>query len=68
MSNTTLIKNADWVIDLGPGAGDQGGELIAAGTPEELVKHPDSHTAHYLRSVLEDSRAPMAEAVAAAGN
>ena len=63
-----LIKNADWVIDLGPGAGDQGGELIAVGTPEHLAKNPDSHTARYLRSVLEDSRMPMAEAVAAAGN
>ena len=63
-----LIKNADWVIDLGPGAGDQGGELIAVGTPEHLVKNPGSHTARYLRSVLEDSRAPMVEAVAAAGN
>ena len=63
-----LIKNADWVIDLGPGAGDQGGELIAVGTPEHLAKNPDSHTARYLRSVVEDSRMPMAEAVAAAGN
>ena len=63
-----LIKNADWVIDLGPGAGDRGGELIAVGTPEELAKHPDSHTGRYLRTTLEDSRQPMAEALAAAGN
>ena len=63
-----LIKNADWVIDLGPGAGDRGGELIAVGTPEELAKHPDSHTGRYLRATLEDSRQPMAEALAAAGN
>jgi excinuclease ABC subunit A len=63
-----LIKNADWVIDLGPGAGDRGGELVAVGTPEQLAKHPDSYTAHYLRSALENSREPMAEAVAAAGN
>ncbi|MCH8898476.1 MAG: excinuclease ABC subunit UvrA, partial [Chloroflexi bacterium] len=63
-----LIKNADWIIDLGPGAGDRGGELIAVGTPEQLVKHPNSHTGHYLRSVLENSREPVAEAVAAAGN
>ncbi|MFB3097922.1 MAG: excinuclease ABC subunit UvrA, partial [Dehalococcoidia bacterium] len=63
-----LIKNADWVIDLGPGAGDRGGELIAVGTPEQLAEHPDSYTAHYLRSALENSREPMAEAVAAAGN
>ena len=63
-----LIKNADWIIDLGPAGGDQGGELIAVGTPEQLVNHPDSHTARYLRSTLEDSRAPLAEAVAAADN
>ena len=63
-----LIKNADWIIDLGPGAGDRGGELIAVGTPEQLVKHPYSHTGHYLRAVLENSREPVAEAVAAAGN
>ena len=63
-----LIKNADWIIDLGPGAGDLGGELIAVGTPEQLVKHPNSHTGHYLRPVLESSREPIAEAVAAAGN
>ena len=62
-----LIKNADWIIDLGPGAGERGGDLIAVGTPEQLLEYPDSHTARYLRSALEDSRVPMAEAVAAAG-
>ena len=42
--------------------------MIAVGTPEQLAKHPDSYTAHYLRLALENSREPMAEAVAAAGN
>ena len=63
-----LNKNADWIIDLGPGAGDQGGQLVAAGTPELLVKHPDSHTGRYLHTVLEEIQSPIAEAAAAAGN
>ena len=63
-----LIKNADWVIDLGPGAGDQGGQLIATGTPEDLARVPDSYTGQFLRKVLEASRGPVAEALAAAGN
>ena len=50
--NLDIIKNADWIIDLGPGAGDQGGRLIATGTPEELAQNPDSHTATYLQRVL----------------
>ena len=63
-----LIKNADWVIDLGPGAGDQGGQLIATGTPEDLARVPDSYTGQFLRKVLEAIRGPVAEALAAAGN
>ena len=47
-----LIKNADWIIDLGPGAGDKGGEVVAAGTPEELALHDDSYTGEYLRPTL----------------
>jgi excinuclease ABC subunit A len=66
--NLDLIKNADWVIDLGPGAGARGGELIACGTPEELARVGKSHTGYYLGKVLSDSRQPLAEAMAAAGN
>ena len=51
--NIDVMKNADWLIDLGPGAGDKGGQLIATGTPEELAKHPSSVTAPYLKAALE---------------
>ena len=50
-----VIKNADHIIDLGPGAGDEGGYLIAEGTPEEVAKIKDSATARYLKEVLEKS-------------
>ena len=55
--NIDVIKNADWLIDLGPGAGDKGGDLIATGTPEELTEHPSSVTAPYLKAALEQYRA-----------
>ena len=54
--NLDLIKNADWIIDLGPGAGDKGGHLIATGTPEQLAQTPESHTGRYLRPLLESGR------------
>ena len=47
-----VIKNADWVIDLGPGAGDEGGYLVDAGTPEELTQNDASFTGQYLRGIL----------------
>ena len=50
--NLDLIKNSDWIIDLGPGAGDQGGNLIAFGTPEMLAQVEASHTGRYLRETL----------------
>jgi excinuclease ABC subunit A len=50
--NLDIIKNADWIIDLGPGAGDQGGRLIATGTPEQLARNPDSFTGRYLQKFL----------------
>ena len=43
-----LIKNADWIIDLGPGAGERGGELVAQGTPEYIASVGASHTGHFL--------------------
>lgn len=46
------IRAADWVIDLGPGAGIHGGELVAQGTPEEVTAHPTSLTGRYLRGEL----------------
>ncbi len=54
--NIDVMKNADWLIDLGPGAGDQGGRLIATGTPEKLSEHHASVTAPYLRAALDQSR------------
>ena len=50
--NLDVIKTADYVIDLGPEGGIGGGEIVAAGTPEEIVKCDKSHTGRYLREVL----------------
>jgi len=47
-----VVKNADWVVDLGPGAGDEGGYLVDAGTPEELTQNDVSFTGQYLRAIL----------------
>ena len=47
-----LIKSADWLIDLGPGAGHRGGAIVAEGTPEDLAAMPHSHTGKYLRETL----------------
>ncbi|WP_435180239.1 excinuclease ABC subunit UvrA [Halorussus sp. AFM4] len=49
-----LVKNADHVIDLGPEGGENGGEIVAAGTPEEVARDEDSHTGRYLRDMLPD--------------
>jgi excinuclease ABC subunit A len=56
-----LIKNADWIIDLGPGAGERGGELVAQGTPEFIASVDVSHTGTYLAEVpgiQADAKAP----------
>ncbi|HHW99817.1 MAG TPA: excinuclease ABC subunit UvrA [Acholeplasmataceae bacterium] len=50
--NLDIIKNADYIIDLGPEGGDRGGELVFAGTPEELVKCEKSYTGQFLKKVL----------------
>src|SRR6185295_9350833 len=55
--NLDVIKTADWIIDLGPEGGEEGGQLIAAGTPEQIVKVEASHTGRYLRDVLAVGRA-----------
>ena len=52
--NLDVIKLADWVVDLGPEAGDAGGEIIAAGRPEEVAAVVGSHTGEWLRTVLPD--------------
>jgi excinuclease ABC subunit A len=50
--NLDVIKTADWVIDLGPEGGDEGGVLVAAGTPEQVAEVEASHTGRYLREYL----------------
>jgi len=50
--NLDVVACADWVIDLGPEGGEGGGEIVALGTPEQLVESERSHTARYLRDVL----------------
>jgi excinuclease ABC subunit A len=50
--NLDVIKSADWVIDMGPEGGSRGGQLVAAGTPEEIAANPASHTGHWLAPVL----------------
>jgi excinuclease ABC subunit A len=50
--NLDVIKNADWIIDLGPEGGDGGGEIIAEGTPKEVAKIERSHTGRYLARIL----------------
>jgi excinuclease ABC subunit A len=50
--NLDIIKNADWIIDLGPEGGDKGGQVVAEGTPEEVARRAGSYTGKYLRKVL----------------
>jgi len=50
--NLDMIKTADWLIDLGPEGGDKGGQVVAFGTPEDLVKVKASYTGQYLKKVL----------------
>jgi len=51
--NLDVIKQADWIVDLGPQGGEAGGEVIAAGTPEEVAQVEESYTGQFLRSLLE---------------
>ena len=55
--NLEVIKTADWIIDLGPEGGDGGGEIVAQGTPEDVVKVKRSYTGQYLKPVLERKEA-----------
>src|SRR5581483_2190352 len=57
--NLDVIKVSDRLIDLGPEGGEEGGQVIAQGTPEEVAAEPGSHTGHFLSGVLGESpRAP----------
>jgi len=50
--NLDVIKTADWIIDLGPEGGSGGGEILVTGTPEQVAKHPTSHTARFLKALV----------------
>ena len=50
--NMDVIKNSDWIIDLGPEGGDEGGMVIATGTPEKIAKSPGSYTGKYLKKII----------------
>ena len=54
--NMDVIKCADWLIDLGPDAGERGGQIVAVGTPEDVAKNPDSITGKFLAKVLFQKR------------
>ncbi|HYB12157.1 MAG TPA: excinuclease ABC subunit UvrA, partial [Myxococcota bacterium] len=56
--NLDVIKTADWVIDLGPGGGPDGGHLVARGTPEQVAEVHESHTGAQLSRVLKEARHP----------
>ncbi len=60
--NLDVIKTADWVIDLGPEGGNNGGRIVAAGTPEDIARCPASHTGQYLKTVLDDPPRAKAQA------
>ena len=53
-----LIKSSDWIIDLGPAAGDRGGRLIAEGTPQDIARLKHSATGRYLKAALEGAKQP----------
>ena len=59
--NLDVIKTADWIVDLGPEGGDGGGQIVAQGTPEALVRVTDSYTGQFLERVLEREPAPLQE-------
>jgi excinuclease ABC subunit A len=56
--NLSVIAEADYIVDLGPEAGADGGEVVACGAPEQVAKNRLSRTAPFLRKVLNASRAP----------
>lgn len=51
-----VIANSDYIIDMGPGGGDKGGRIVASGTPEQLIRSPESITARYLSKLFETAR------------
>jgi len=60
--NLEVIKSADWIVDLGPDAGDEGGQLVAEGTPEQVAEVASSHTGRFLAEALKGSIGRIEEA------
>ncbi len=54
--NLDVVKTADWIIDIGPEGGNGGGRIVAAGTPETIIKKKSSYTGHYLKMLLKDRK------------
>ena len=54
--NLDVVKTADWIIDIGPEGGNGGGRIVAAGTPETIIKKKSSYTGHYLKTLLKDRK------------
>ena len=54
--NLEVVKSADHIIDLGPEGGEGGGEIIATGTPEEIIKNKKSYTGRFLAPLIEDKK------------
>ena len=50
--NLDVVRNSDWIIDMGPEGGDKGGEIVAEGTPKDIAKVKKSHTGHFLKSLM----------------
>jgi excinuclease ABC subunit A len=63
--NLDVIKSADWIVDLGPEGGDAGGQVIAAGTPEQVARNSQSHTGKYLARVMNGRNGNDHESLAA---
>jgi excinuclease ABC subunit A len=64
--NLDVIKTADWIVDLGPEGGDEGGRLVAAGTPEQVAAVEESYTGQFLRAIVAPERRRPARTRAAA--
>jgi excinuclease ABC subunit A len=60
--NLDVVKTADWIIDLGPEGGEAGGEVVATGSPEDVARHPSSHTGRFLADVLGIQRPDASQA------
>jgi len=64
--NLDVIKTADRIIDLGPEGGEEGGTIVAEGTPEQVAATPGSHTGRFLSGIVEPKKARRRQRLAAA--